>query len=866
VTRLAAINLNFNPVADLGPIAVRWEAVFTVVALLFALAVASSTAPSREQLLLILVGIVPGAVVGGRAVHVLDYAGNYLANPATIVNTNLGSLSLLGAVVGGSLSALYVVRVLRAPVAQWADIAAIPLLIALGGGKLAQLLGGSGQGAPFDGPWAVSFTGNGPWVGLAANVPSHPSQVYEGLWLLVGIPLVLALRNHRFVGAVSWFLVGRLLVGFTWRDSAVLGPLNMEQLVALAILAAAALYAALRTTRVRRTATLALCLTLVAGCGSSTSPISSPKPTPLPSGAPRATPTNSQPPTSSPDATATPTTASIDQVVAQMSVDEKVGQLFMVSFYGDKGDETDATQVAQNQALIGTDNIAAAIARYHLGGVIYFSWAGNLVSATQIATLSNAIQADSAMQSPAIPLLISTDQEGGSIVRLPSPATQFPGNMALGATGSTDLARAVGKAMGQELRAVGINQVLAPDADVNVNPANPIIGVRSFGSDATSVASMTSAMITGFQTDAGVGATVKHFPGHGDTDVDSHTALPLITHSAAQWASVDKPPFAAAIAGGVDAIMVGHLAFPALDASGTPSSLSAAMVTDLLRNQMGFDGMVITDSLQMGALRNTYGDAHIPVMAIQAGDDMLLMPQSLPVAWNAVRNAVTSGQISMARLDASVRRILTLKQELGLFGAAPVSVDAAPTALGTSAHRTVEQRAAESSVTLLANDAHALPMDAASGGPYLVVGPTTASVSELVGAIGGRGWTVGGTVTGTSPTSAAIDKALTHAPHYETIIVLTLDADKSAGQRALVSALAATGKRLIAVSIGRPYDQASYGAPTSICLYSGSTASLDAFVRVMFGEIAPAGHLPVAIPDPSVPGKVLYPIGYGLSY
>jgi beta-N-acetylhexosaminidase len=549
-----------------------------------------------------------------------------------------------------------------------------------------------------------------------------------------------------------------------------------------------------------------------------------------------------------------------------MTTDEKIGQLFMVSFYGDVANETNASQVNSNQQLIGAPNIAQAIAQYHLGGVIYFTWAGNLNNAAQIAKLSNQIQAIGAAQSPAVPLFISTDQEGGSIVRLPSPATPFPGNMALGATDQVSLARSTGNAIGQEVRAVGINQILAPVGDVNVNPANPIIGLRSFGADPTAVASMTAAMVRGFQNDAGIGATVKHFPGHGDTNVDSHTQLPIINHTAAQWASTDQPPFSAAIGAGVDMVMVGHLAFPALDSTRTPASLSSTIVTNVLRGQMSFGGVVITDSLQMGALTNTYGDDRIPVMAIQAGDDILLMPPSLPVAWNAVKAAVTSGQISMAELNASVRRILTLKMKLGMFAVAPVSVTSAASGLGTSAHKQIEQNDAEASVTLVANDGQVLPLNGPSAGSYLVVGPTAASVSQLVGAIGGRGWIVGGVVTGVSPTAAAIQNAVTHAGHYGTVIVLTLNADVDTAQQSLVGALKSASPREVTVSIGRPYDEAYYHAAVNICLYSDSTASLDALVRVLFGEIAPTGHLPVAIPDPAHPTTTLYPIGFGLGY
>jgi beta-N-acetylhexosaminidase len=853
------ISLGFDPTLSLGPLDLRWQTIGVLVGLLIALGVVTALARGRgltiEQLLLILVGIVPGAVVGGRVMHVLDYAGAYAAQPLSAFDPAVGSLSLTGAILGGTASALYVIRLLRTRADDWAAVAAVPLLVALAVGKLGQLLGGAGQGTAFDGAWAVSFVGGGPWVSFAPAVPSHPSQVYEALWLAVGIGVVHYLAVARredsgtmlFVGAIAWFMAGRLLVGFTWRDPRVVGPLNMEQLVALVILTVGGSYLFVRSGRFARQVALALCVTLVAGCGTTTSPNPTTASTPAPT------------PTRAPTPAPSPTPAAVDQLIAQMTLDEKVGQLFMVKFYGDEAAETDAGQRKLNRAVLGAGDIATAIERYHLGGVVYFSVTGNLRSAAQIASLSNAVQTAAAAQSPSIPLLVATDQEGGSIVRLPAPATGFAGNMALGATNSTTLARTAGRVMGQELRALGINQVFAPDGDVNVDPANPIIGLRSFGADPTAVGTLTAAMVRGFQADAGVGATVKHFPGHGDTDIDSHSQLPIINHSTTQWASLDQPPFSAAIAAGVDAVMVGHLAFPALDPSGTPSSLSAAMVNDVLRGQMGYDGLVVTDSLEMGALRDSYGDARIPVMAELAGDDMLLMPPSLPVAWNAVKAAVQSGEIPMSRLNDALRHILTLKQRLGLFGATPVSVTAANGALGTKAHRTAEQRVAEASLTLVANDGSVLPIGVATAaGPYRGVGPAgaAASVATLASLLRGRGLTVT-TYVGTSPPDAA---------DFGTVIDLTLNADTDVGQQRVVRALAATGTRLVTVAIGRPYDQGYYRAAVNVCLYSSSAASLRALVRALFGEIAPSGHLPVAIPDASEPGTTLYPIGYGLGY
>ena len=255
----AVIELTFDPFVRIGDLFVRWQTVEVTFALLAALAVATLAAPRRrffrDRMTLVVCGIVPGAAVGGRLVHVLVFWDAYAANPAQIFDPFVGSLSLTGAVLGGAISAAFLAKIIDAPVGRWADSAAIPLLIAIGVGKFAQLLGGSGQGLPFDGPWAVAFLGNGPWISADPGLPSHPSQVYEGLWALAGIPLVIAWNDGRrrlaafvregslFVAALVWFLLGRIAVGFTWRDDKLIGPINGEQAIAtLAIVVVVLLY------------------------------------------------------------------------------------------------------------------------------------------------------------------------------------------------------------------------------------------------------------------------------------------------------------------------------------------------------------------------------------------------------------------------------------------------------------------------------------------------------------------------------------------------------------------------------------------------------------------------------------------------
>jgi phosphatidylglycerol:prolipoprotein diacylglycerol transferase len=241
---VAVIELSFDPLLELGALVIRWQTIGITVALLAASAIAGRSALraglALDDMLLILVGVVPGAVVGGRLVHVLVYADAYIARPLAAFDPFVGGLSLLGTVIGGTAGGLYVASRIGAPIAAWATVAAVPLLLALGLGKVAQLLGGSGQGLPFDGPWAVAFLPPGPWISAVPAIPSHPSQVYEGLWLLIGAAVLASAAGRRatesvgglFVGAVLLFFAGRVLVGFTWRDPAVIGPFNAEQLLA----------------------------------------------------------------------------------------------------------------------------------------------------------------------------------------------------------------------------------------------------------------------------------------------------------------------------------------------------------------------------------------------------------------------------------------------------------------------------------------------------------------------------------------------------------------------------------------------------------------------------------------------------------
>ncbi|HEU5156200.1 MAG TPA: glycoside hydrolase family 3 protein [Streptosporangiaceae bacterium] len=366
-------------------------------------------------------------------------------------------------------------------------------------------------------------------------------------------------------------------------------------------------------------------------------------------------------------------TSRVPELMRHLSLRQKVGQLFVPTIAG----ATPARGVA-------------LIKKYHLGGVIYFP--ANMRAPRQTAELSNALQR-AALRSAGVPLLISTDEEQGIVSRVPF-ITRFPANRALAQTRDPeDDVRTAARVTAEELRALGINQDNAPDADVNVNPRNPVIGVRSFGTDPRQVARLVGIAVDAYRA-AGVATVAKHFPGHGDTDTDSHTGLPVIDHTKSRWRRVDAPPFAAAIEHGTDAIMAGHIVMPHLDPSRRPATMSSTVLTGLLRGELGFDGVVVTDSMQMTGARLTYGPAEAAVRAIKAGADQLLMPVSLPATYAAVLKAVRAGTIPRARLDQAVTRILRMKERRGLFGSPYVNAARAAKVVGSREHRAAARRVA----------------------------------------------------------------------------------------------------------------------------------------------------------------------------
>ncbi|TDC89111.1 glycoside hydrolase family 3 protein [Saccharopolyspora aridisoli] len=560
-----------------------------------------------------------------------------------------------------------------------------------------------------------------------------------------------------------------------------------------------------------------------------------------------------------------PRVQTADGLLREMTLEEKVGQLFVTYAYGRTADTPDPA----NREEFGVDTPAQVVQEYHLGGIIHFTWSNSLYDPKQVAELSNGLQTAATSSGARVPLLISTDQEQGQVTRITEPATQLPGNMALGAGRSPQDAERAAAITGQELRAMGLNMNFAPSGDVNVNPANPVIGVRSFSSDPALAAQFTAAQVRGYEdaqaAGEGVSASVKHFPGHGDTNTDSHTALPVIEHDRQQWEQLDAPPFKEAIAASTDSVMSAHIVVPKLDDSGQPATLAPKVLTGMLRQELGYQGVVFTDSLQMEGVRQQHPDSEIPVLALQAGADVMLMPQDLQVAIDGVIAAVRDGRLTEQRIDESVSRVLKLKEGRGVLANPFVDVSKVGSIVGNQQHLADAQRITDRTTTLLRNDA-ALPLK--SPGKVFVTGASEQGAKALSDSVRARGPQSSALTTGTKPTQEQIGQAVEQAKAHDVAVVLTSAAwnPDNAGQLDLVRALQATGKPVVAVAVRDPYDAAYVDVPAWIASYSDKPVAMESVAKVLFGETTPAGKLPVPVPEPGRPGTDRYPFGFGLAW
>src|SRR5882724_2826847 len=389
----------------------------------------------------------------------------------------------------------------------------------------------------------------------------------------------------------------------------------------------------------------------------------------------------------------------VESTLRKMNVDEKIGQLLFATYHGSF---TSTDSPAFQQILHDVNDL-------HVGGFINITHGSPLgivkSQAYPTAVLNNQLQSKSKL-----PLLIGADFERGTAMRL-DEGTSFPTAMALAAGGNLKDAYTMGKITALEARAVGVHWIYAPDADVNNNPGNPIINTRSFGENPERVAQFVSEFVRGVQENGGL-ATAKHFPGHGDTAADSHIDLPVIRADRARLDGLELVPFRAAISMQVDSIMTGHLNVPALEPDpNTPATLSHNILTDVLRKQLGFQGLVVTDAMDMGGITVRYAPGEAAVRAFVAGADCLLMPPVPDAAFEALQAAVKSGRISKERLDGSVRRILQAKARIGLNTSRLVDVNAINKKFGSAEWQKEAQEISDRGVTLLRDNPHRLPLD-----------------------------------------------------------------------------------------------------------------------------------------------------------
>lgn len=467
------------------------------------------------------------------------------------------------------------------------------------------------------------------------------------------------------------------------------------------------------------------------------------------------------------------------------------------------------------------------------------------------------------------PLLVSADFERGASMRV-NDTTPFPHAMAFGAAGDPELARYEGEVTAREARALGVHWVFFPVADVNNNPDNPVINIRSYGEDPQAVAALVKAFIEGAHADKKnlVLTTAKHFPGHGDTAEDTHLNLATVPADHERLERLELVPFRAALEAGVDSVMTAHVAVPALAPADLPATLAPQILTDLLRNELGFQGLVITDALDMGGIAKGYSAGDAAVRALAAGADALLMPTDPDVALRAVVAAVESGRLSRRRIQQSVIKILAAKERLGLDRQRLVKVDALGDLLDSPEAEEKAQEVADRAVTLVRNQGDLLPLKAPERACYVVMAEGRYSSEGEIFAqeVRKRAPSAGQATLDPSMTREGMDDAVRKLAGCEAYVVAAFSS--VAGYRGsvglagelpqMIEGVAASGKPVALVALGNPYLLRNFpGVAAYLATFSTVGPSEIAAVRALFGEIRIGGHLPVSIPGAAQYGEGL---------
>jgi beta-N-acetylhexosaminidase len=564
----------------------------------------------------------------------------------------------------------------------------------------------------------------------------------------------------------------------------------------------------------------------------------------------------------------------VEATLKSLSTPELVGQLLM--------GRLNSTYLSADSAEF--DALAALVRDVHMGGFCAFGGVelvppvmlnptyGSTIlgQPLELAAILNRLQGLAK-----VPLLVGADFEHGVGMRV-NGGTRFPRAMAFGAAGDPALVREASRLAGVEARAIGVHVNFAPVADVNNNPRNPVINIRSFGEDPVRVGTMVRSAVDGLQA-GGVIATLKHFPGHGDTAVDTHLGLATVPHDRARLDRVELAPFRDGIAAGAGAAMVAHVEMPALDPTPGPATFSAPIVTGLLRQELGFDGVIYTDSMRMDAVNAMVEPGAAAVRAVEAGADVVLDSADPRAAFAALNAAVASGRLTRARLEVSARRVLAHKARLGLHLARTVSLDAVMSDVGTRAGADTVRRVAERAVTLVRDERGSVPLPTPRSGRLLylsvldypsnwrIAAPSRTVIPEL------RARWPSVTAVELSDRSSAEELELVRAmaAGYDGVVVGVFvraasgsgRLDLSPGIMRLLSDLAAGAARrsqpLAAAFFGSPYAAVAAPAlPAVLLTYDFGDHTEAAVVRALAGEIPLGGRLPVALSEQ-------WPVGFG---
>ena len=614
----------------------------------------------------------------------------------------------------------------------------------------------------------------------------------------------------------------------------------------------------------------------------------------------------------------------VEELLANMTLRQKVTQMLMVDFRYWDTDLSDGEQTTGNEFTKMNSQVQKVVEDYDFGAVIYF--AQNIVETEQSFELSQALQ-EAATKDGGIPLIISADQEGGSVYRLGS-GTALPGNMALGATGSVEYAQAAGEIIGSELSVLGINTNLAPVVDVNNNANNPVIGLRSYSDDAELVGTLASATIKGL-ADYNVIGCAKHFPGHGDTATDSHYGLPVVDKSKEELLENELKPYEVAIDQGIEMIMTAHILYPQLDDTkvfsnktgqeeSLPATMSKKILTDLLKGEMGFDGIVCTDAMNMAGVSAIYDQVQAVKVAIAAGVDMICMPctlynlddlKDLDAIIDGVVAAVESGEIPESRLDDAVTRILTVKENRGIldYDANDYSLEKALATVGSDANRELEREISAAAVTVIKNENNTLPLNITENSKVLMLCPYDNEKAQMVMAWN-RAKEAGLVPDGAECkvyrfANATINAELQGLLDWADTVIINSEVSSaarmaydhwlSAAPNNYVNYCHENNKTSIIMSVDKPYDVQLYpNADAILAVYGCKGSSVDvtealvggitldkaaygpniiAGIEVALGTFGATGKLPVNIPEfdnsnNTYTDNIVYPRGYGLTY